>query len=473
MDNSSYLNETGLNNRQDGVRRIIKRNPSSSSDFSSDKRKRPGSKSGNRGKKKERNLLSNRKIDMQAQNFTVKNSHKFMNRSWSSRNIMSVYPPQEVGSKTDKTYTKIISKYPNVSKQGDKLKDLRKENKRLKKSLEKAENKYKAIENYIQILFSKNDLKKLNKMHGHKMSLIDDMKVSPFAFDKQIKVKSKSKSPNKFQIEKIYMPKGNKTNRLSEWNINTQKLNSQVNLLERSGKKERARGKVSFSSSIRRHNMNQPAQNTKPRCKNTIDYLNSLRREADMSTNANSINDNTLQAIISTYQEKERQWKKDKKILENELHWWREELKAIRIFLCSQDPIEASIEDQNKDIIPAFIRACNISLSDEEDVQLSSKKAPKRLVIKKPSETRKDIYSQVTPLDKTTKKMIKQFYHPGSLDMSSSQLSDTLGLSSTSKHRNDVVISHGKSIFSGHKVTASKTFSKCFPILFLCFKFPF
>ena len=129
---------------------------------------------------------------------------------------MSVYPPQEVGSKTDKTYTKIISKYPNVSKQGDKLKDLKKENKRLKKSLEKAENKYKAIENYIQILFSKNDLKKLNKMHGHKMSLIDDMKVSPFVFDKQIKVKSKSKSPNKFQIEKIYMPKGNKTNRLSE-----------------------------------------------------------------------------------------------------------------------------------------------------------------------------------------------------------------------------------------------------------------
>lgn len=72
---------------------------------------------------------------------------------------MSVYPPQDGVSKTNKTYSKIVSKYPNTSKQNDRIKELKKENKRLKKMLDKAENKYKAVEKYIQVLMSKSDFK--------------------------------------------------------------------------------------------------------------------------------------------------------------------------------------------------------------------------------------------------------------------------------------------------------------------------
>lgn len=72
---------------------------------------------------------------------------------------MAVYPLQDAASKTNKTYSKIVSKYPNSSKQADRIKELKKENKRLKRLLEKAENKYKAVEKYIQVLMGKSDFK--------------------------------------------------------------------------------------------------------------------------------------------------------------------------------------------------------------------------------------------------------------------------------------------------------------------------
>lgn len=72
-------------------------------------------------------------IDMPNQSVAIKNSNKNMNRSWSSRNILSVYPQQEAASKGEsKAYSKIVSKYSNGSKQTEKVKNLSKENKRLK-----------------------------------------------------------------------------------------------------------------------------------------------------------------------------------------------------------------------------------------------------------------------------------------------------------------------------------------------------
>lgn len=72
---------------------------------------------------------------------------------------MSVYPPQDLTSRNEKTYSKMMSKYPNTTKQSEKIKELKKENKRLKKLLEKTEAKYKTLEKYIQVFLSKGDLK--------------------------------------------------------------------------------------------------------------------------------------------------------------------------------------------------------------------------------------------------------------------------------------------------------------------------
>jgi hypothetical protein len=63
----------------------------------------------------------------------------------------------------------------------------------------------------------------------------------------QITFKTKSKSPSKFQIERIYMP------------VKDQQRLSGHNLLERSGKKH-SRPKISYSASMRRLDSNQKLQ---------------------------------------------------------------------------------------------------------------------------------------------------------------------------------------------------------------------
>jgi len=284
-------------------------------------------------------------------------------------------------------------------------------------------------------------------------------KIKPLFVDKQISIKSKSKSPNKFKVEKIYLPTGGKTHIITDLNNSAKKSNSHVNLLERSTNKDRPRGKISLPSSMRRiNNFNPSVSNSYSRGKGSIDYLNTIRREADMSTNANSNNENTFQAIISAYQQKERLWVKEKHEMQIELKCLREELKAIRIFLCEQDPIEKNIDSQVKDIVPAFIRAWNVPLSDEDEPARSDKKAPKRLVIKKPSISKNEILHQRTPVEQQKKRMVKQFYHPGSLDMSSSPFTDSMGVASTGKNMNDVVINHCKKKIGAHKVISSKAF---------------
>lgn len=63
----------------------------------------------------------------------------------------------EVTTRLEKSFKKILTKYPQKS--NDKLKDLKRENKRLKKLLEESENKYSVVEKYMQLFFNTSDLK--------------------------------------------------------------------------------------------------------------------------------------------------------------------------------------------------------------------------------------------------------------------------------------------------------------------------
>lgn len=129
-------------------------------------------------------------------------------------------------------------------------------------------------------------------------------KSRTITYDK-ITIKSKSKSPSKFQVEKIYMPKQHKS-RLSGHN-----------LLEHSSKKN-SRTKIAYSASMRRLDSNQKLQ-PKCRCNGMIDYFNNLRREPDMSTCTNTINYNSLQAIMKNYKEKENHWMYERTTLKRDL----------------------------------------------------------------------------------------------------------------------------------------------------------
>lgn len=78
--------------------------------------------------------------------------------------------------------------------------------------LEDTENKYKLIEKYIQLCFSHNDLKRINKLVSQKLSLLDGgSKDTLFKFEKPVaknkSIINKSKSPGTFQVERIYMQK--------------------------------------------------------------------------------------------------------------------------------------------------------------------------------------------------------------------------------------------------------------------------
>lgn len=132
------------------------------------------------------------------------------------------------------------------------------------------------------------------------------------------------------------------------------------NLLERSAKKRQERGKLSYSASMRRLDGQTKLLNPKCGCNEVIDYFNNIRREPEMSTNANSINENTLQIMLKSYKEKEKQWLKEKQRFENEMTCLKEELKAIRSFICTQSPTLDSCGNRIKETdtpVPAFIRA--------------------------------------------------------------------------------------------------------------------
>ena len=64
-------------------------------------------------------------IDIQAHNFSIKSSNKNLNRSCTNRNTTSAYTHSEIVSKIDKPYCKFIEKYPNTSRQGEKMKELK------------------------------------------------------------------------------------------------------------------------------------------------------------------------------------------------------------------------------------------------------------------------------------------------------------------------------------------------------------
>ena len=82
-----------------------------------------------------------------------------------------------------------------------------------------------------------------------------------------------------------------------------------------------------------------------------LDYLNSLRREPDMSTNANSINENTLQMIMNSHREKEQKWMREKRKLKTKVTSLEKELVAIRAYL------KSTPHGNSESPIPAFVRA--------------------------------------------------------------------------------------------------------------------
>lgn len=84
--------------------------------------KRPSSKSTSRSKRKDQIKVE---IKPSIRDLSIKSNSKYINRSCSSRNLTSVNPQgqHEVTSKLEKSFKKIISKYPN--KQAEKVKELK------------------------------------------------------------------------------------------------------------------------------------------------------------------------------------------------------------------------------------------------------------------------------------------------------------------------------------------------------------
>lgn len=307
-------------------------------------------------------------------------------------------------------------------------------------------------------------MKKVNTLAIHKLSLNDDQLANSILIDKLMNIKIKKKSPHKFKIEHIYQ-KGNKTQRLAGLNQSNHKVYPHNNLIERSYKKERARDKISYSASMRRLNMNPPMANSN--WNGMVDYFNNIRREADMSTNAISINETTsLQILLKSYKEKEQRWNRDRKRLGNELNWLKEELKAVRNYICNQNPFSSNIKESCNAIVPAFIRAWNTNLKDEEESKPQGKVIKKKLVIKKTLKKRvsnpgREFKYLVSPEMSNKRPIKQQFYHQDILDSSESQFSDgTIRVKPLRKCK-EVLIGNGKNVISGHKTKKSKIFSKC------------
>lgn len=122
MNNIEYHNE----NKQAILKRVIKSTASNSSEFGSTVKKRSNSKSTSRSKRKENiRLEAKQNVANIAAGYQIKNN-QLMNRSLSSRNIIPIHPTHEVTSKVDKSFNRVISKYPNTAnKQIDKIKDLK------------------------------------------------------------------------------------------------------------------------------------------------------------------------------------------------------------------------------------------------------------------------------------------------------------------------------------------------------------
>lgn len=292
----------------------------------------------------------------------------------------------------------------------------------------------------------------------------------------QITFKTKSKSPSKFQIERIYMPVKDK-----------QRLSGH-NLLERSSKKH-SRPKISYSASMRRLDSNQKLQ-AHWRWNGIVDYFNNLRREPDISTWANSINENSLHSMLKNYQEKENQWQHERSKLKNDLECLNEELKAIRGFIWDQKLPNNTLEVQatNDDkVIPSFIRACNMVLSDSDSKiksplrispanifrKSTSKKRSSQTIFRSYSgdkggklpieQSNKTVNYFVTPEISNNERLSSKFFYPAPIDpqltISNDRLTRMLFGGSS---KSDVQINNTKSIFSGTRPKNSKNFSKWF-----------
>jgi len=82
--------------------------------------------------------------------------------------------------------------------------------------------------------------------------------------------------------------------------------------------------------------------------------------------------DNPLVIMVKRYKDKEKRWMQEKFDLNNRIESLKEELNAIRRYILSDKTATSLIHDaaiSQQIPIPAFIRACNTLIGDNEDGQ--------------------------------------------------------------------------------------------------------
>jgi hypothetical protein len=99
------------------------------------------------------------------------------------------------------------------------------------------------------------------------------------------------------------------------------------------------------------------------------EMLSSLRREPDLSTNANSINETTLQMMLKSHRETEQKWIKEKRMFKDRIDRLTKEVETIRTFVYSKHPIDSNIInlDRRQSPVPSFIKASNIEINDSNE----------------------------------------------------------------------------------------------------------
>lgn len=141
-----------------------------------------------------------------------------------------------------------------------------------------------------------------------------------------------------------------------------------------------------------------------------------------MSTNANT-NEHNIHIMIKSYQDKESKWLHEKKHLRNEITCLKEELKAIRSFILADKAIPTSLDNPSEDheIVPAFLRACNDSISSDE--KPSKKSRGSRVLMSQISHKKGSAshcadngFSTPNLLDKN-KQIGPKYFYPPSMDI--------------------------------------------------------
>jgi hypothetical protein len=192
--------------------------------------------------------------------------------------------------------------------------------------------------------------------------------------------------------------------------------------------------------------------------------------------------------MLKNYQEKENQWKHERSKLKNDLECLNEELKAIRGFICDQKLPNKTLEvhaTNDDKVIPSFIRACNMVLSDSDSKiksplrispanifrKSSTKKRSSQAIFRSYSgdkggklpieHSNQTVNYFVTPEISNNERLTSKFFYPAPIDPQLTISNDRLTrMLFSGSSKSDVQINNTKSIFSGTRPKNSKNFSK-------------